>query len=142
AQPRGPLITGVEGLTLTDADRVRLRHPSVGGAILFTRNYAGRQQLRALTAEIHALRDPPLVIAVDHEGGRVQRFRAGFTAIPPMRELGVTWDRDVARASKEARRWGWHLASELRRCGADFSFTPVLAVDYERSGVIGDRAFH
>jgi beta-N-acetylhexosaminidase len=140
--PRGPVMLDVAGLELTAEERERLAHPLVGGVILFARNYASREQLTALTRSIASIRSPALVIAVDHEGGRVQRFREGFTAIPPMRELGGTWDRDVARASREARRWGWHLASELRACGVDFSFTPVLDVDHGHSGVIGDRAFH
>jgi beta-N-acetylhexosaminidase len=139
---RGPLILGIEGLELTAADRERLSHPLAGGAILFARNYASPGQLGALCAAIHALRDPPLVIAVDHEGGRVQRFREGFTAIPAMRTLGERWDRDVAAAAREAARLGWTLASELRARGVDFSFTPVLDLDYGHSTVIGDRALH
>jgi beta-N-acetylhexosaminidase len=95
-----------------------------------------------LCGAIHALRDPPLLIAVDHEGGRVQRFRDGFTPIPAMRTLGELWDRDVAAAAREATRAGWTLASELRARGVDFSFTPVLDLDYRASSVIGDRAFH
>ena len=142
ALPRGPVMLGIEGLELTDTDRARLLHPFAGAAILFTRNYASPKQLTALTAAIHALRDPPLLIAVDHEGGRVQRFREGFTPIPAMRTLGDLWDRDVAEAAREAVRLGWTLASELRKCGVDFSFTPVLDLDYGTSGVIGDRAFH
>ncbi|HYQ99983.1 MAG TPA: beta-N-acetylhexosaminidase, partial [Casimicrobiaceae bacterium] len=140
--PRGPVMLGVEGPELTGADRERLAHPSTGGAILFTRNFASPAQLEALCAAIHSLRDPPLLIAVDHEGGRVQRFRDGFTPIPAMRTLGELWDRDVAAAAREAAHAGWTLASELRACGVDFSFTPVLDLDYGASAVIGDRAFH
>jgi beta-N-acetylhexosaminidase len=140
--PRGPVMVGVEGPLLTDADRARLLHPLTGGAILFTRNYESIDQLARLTAAIHALRDPVLLVAVDHEGGRVQRFRDGFTPIPAMRALGERWDRDVAAAAKEARRVGGVLASELRACGVDFSFAPVLDLDHGTSGVIGDRAFH
>jgi beta-N-acetylhexosaminidase len=110
--------------------------------ILFARNYASSAQLKALTAEIRALRAPELLIAVDHEGGRVQRFREGFTPIPPMRTLGEAWDRDVAGAAREATRLGWTLAHELAAQGVDFSFTPVLDLDYGTSAVIGDRAFH
>ncbi len=140
--PRGPAMLGVEGLELTPADRERLGHPSTGGAILFTRNYASPAQLEALCAAIHALRDPPLLIAVDHEGGRIQRFRDGFTAVPAMRTLGELWDRDVAAAAREAALAGWTLASELRARGIDFSFAPVLDLDYGASAVVGDRAFH
>lgn len=140
--PRGPVMLGVEGTELTDADRVRLLHPLAGGAILFARNFETVVQLERLTAAIHALRDPHLLISVDHEGGRVQRFREGFTAIPAMRTLGEMWNRDVAAAAREAVSVGWTLASELRARGIDFSYTPVLDLDYGTSGVIGDRAFH
>jgi beta-N-acetylhexosaminidase len=140
--PRGPVMLGIEGPELTAADRDRLLHPLAGGAILFTRNYASSAQLARLTTEIHALRNPSLLIAVDHEGGRVQRFRDGFTAIPPMRTLGEAWDRDVAAAAREAMRFGALLASELRAHGIDFSFAPVLDIDHGTSAVIGDRAFH
>ena len=142
SMPRGPAMLGIEGLELTVADRERLAHPLVGGVILFTRNYAEPAQLASLVASIRALRDPALVIGVDHEGGRVQRFRAGFTAIPPMRLLGETWDRDVAQAAREAEALGRTIAGELRPIGIDFSFTPVLDLDFGTSGVIGDRAFH
>ncbi|CAG0966373.1 beta-N-acetylhexosaminidase [Burkholderiales bacterium] len=139
---RGPAMLGVEGLELSVADRERLVHPLVGGVILFARNYAEPVQLIALASSIRALRDPALAIAVDHEGGRVQRFRAGFTAIPPMRLLGEGWDRDVAQAAREAAALGSTIARELRQHGIDFSFTPVLDLDHGASGVIGDRAFH
>jgi beta-N-acetylhexosaminidase len=135
-------MVGVEGLALGPADRARLAHPIVGGAILFSRNYADPSQLAALVADIRALRDPPLVVAVDHEGGRVQRFRDGFAAIAPMRTLGELWDRDVAAAAQEATRVGWTIGHELRALGIDLSFTPVLDLDYGASAVIGDRAFH
>ena len=140
--PPGPVMLDVEGLALTADDRERLAHPLVGGVILFTRNYADRGQLAALTASIRALRDPALVIGVDHEGGRVQRFRAGFSAIPPMRLLGETWDRDVAQAARDAEALGRMIAGELRPLAIDFSFTPVLDLAYGSSAVIGDRAFH
>jgi beta-N-acetylhexosaminidase len=138
----GPVMLDVLGTTLTAEDEARLRHPLVGGVILFSRNYESTRQLTALTASIHALRSPPLLIAVDHEGGRVQRFREGFTRIPPMRELGKIWDEHPKRARHLAQQAGFVLAAELRACGVDFSFTPVLDVDYGSSGVIGDRAFH
>ncbi len=138
----GPVMLDVLGKTLTPEDETRLRHPLVGGVILFARNYESPSQLAELTAGIHALRTPSLLIAVDHEGGRVQRFRDGFTRIPPMRELGKIWDEHPKRAKHLAQQAGFVLASELRACGVDFSFTPVLDVDYGASGVIGDRAFH
>lgn len=139
---RGPVMLGVEALELTPEDRERLAHPSVGGVILFARNYAEPGQLTALTGAIRALREPHLPIAVDHEGGRVQRFRAGFTAIPPMRSLGESFDQDVARAAREAESLGATIAAELASHRVDFSFTPVLDLDWGTSGVIGDRAFH
>ena len=138
----GPVMLDVAGTTLTAEDEARLRHPLVGGVILFSRNYQSTRQLIELTTSIHALRSPPLLIAVDHEGGRVQRFRDGFTRIPPMRELGKIWDEHPKRAKHLAQQAGYVLAAELRACGVDFSFTPVLDVDYGSSGVIGDRAFH
>jgi len=138
----GPVMLDVLGTRLTDEDVARLRHPLVGGVILFKRNYESPAQLAELTAAIHALRPTPLLVAVDHEGGRVQRFRDGFTRIPPMRELGKIWDIAPQRARHLAQQTGYVLAAELRGCGVDFSFTPVLDVDHEHSGVIGDRAFH
>jgi beta-N-acetylhexosaminidase len=138
---RGPVVLGIEGKSLGDVDRERLLHPLVGGVILFSRNYESPDQLAALTAEIRALRTPSLLISVDHEGGRVQRFREGFTAIPPMRTLGDLWNEDAAQAEAEARRLGWVIARELRTHAIDFSFTPVLDVDFGTSAVIGDRAF-
>ena len=132
----------VTGTGLTDDDRKRLLHPLTGGVILFSRNFQSPQQLSALTAEIHALRTPALLIAVDHEGGRVQRFREGFTAIPPMRALGEAWEKNAATAKQFAQDTGYVLASELRAHGVDLTFAPVLDVDFRRSSVIGDRAFH
>jgi beta-N-acetylhexosaminidase len=132
----------VQGTKLMPLERERLCHPLVGGVILFTRNYASPEQLRALTQEIHALRRPPLLIATDHEGGSVQRFRKGFTCLPPMSCLGARWEASPQAALMAARQTGYVLASELRACGVDFSFTPVLDLDYGRSTVIGNRAFH
>ena len=140
--PYGPLMIDIAGTWLSDLDRERLCHPLVGGIILFARNYAGPEQLIALTAEIHALRNPPLLIAVDHEGGRVQRFRDGFTRLPAMAALGRLWDEQPEAAVEAAHQTGYVLASELRACGVDYSFTPVLDLDYGPSRVIGDRAFH
>ncbi|WP_203228899.1 beta-N-acetylhexosaminidase [Lautropia dentalis] len=140
--PPGPVVVDVQGLHLTDAERRRLRHPLVGGVILFARNYQSPGQLRALTDEIHACRTPPLLVAVDHEGGRVQRFREGFSAIPAMRTLGERWDQDVLAACREATDIGRKMGEELRAVGVDFTFAPVLDLDWGRSSVIGTRAFH
>ncbi len=140
--PLGPLMIDIAGTELTDLDRERLCHPLVGGIILFSRNYVDPVQLTALTAAIHELRSPALLIAVDHEGGRVQRFRDGFTRLPPMAALGRLWDSDAAKGCEAARQVGYVLAAELRARGVDYSFTPVLDLDYGPSRVIGDRAFH
>lgn len=139
----GPVVVDIRSTELTDAERDRLRHPLVGSVILFSRNYKSAEQLSSLTSEIHALRSPPLLITVDHEGGRVQRFREPpFTRIPAMRDLGRLWDRDVLRACRTAVSTGYVIAAELRAFDVDFSFTPVVDVDWDRSSVIGDRAFH
>lgn len=138
----GPLMLDVTGTELTDDDRQRLSHPLVGGVILFTRNYRDPEQLTALTAEIHAIKSAPLLIGVDHEGGRVQRFREGFTRLPPMRALGEVWNAHPQRAKELARDTGYVLGSELCAHGIDFSFAPVLDLDYGASSVIGDRSLH
>ncbi len=138
----GPVMVDVGGMELTPDDIERLQHPQVGGVILFARNFAAPLQLIQLAHSIRELRTPALLIAVDHEGGRVQRFRHGFTTIPPMRELGRLWDRDPAQAIAAARGCGFVIGSELQAHGVDFSFAPVLDVDYGESGVIGDRALH
>lgn len=138
----GPVMVDVAGLELTPDDIERLQHPQVGGVILFARNFAAPLQLIQLAHSIRELRTPHLVIAVDHEGGRVQRFRHGFTPIPPMRELGKLWNRDPAQALAAARGCGFVMGSELQAHGVDFSFAPVLDVDYGESSVIGDRALH
>ncbi len=140
--PHGPLMIDIAGLELTDLDRERLTHPLVGGLILFARNFASPEQLSKLTAEVHALRSPPLLIAIDHEGGRVQRCREGFTRLPPMRNLGELWERAPQEALIAAHDIGYVLAAELRQCGVDLSFTPVLDLDWGRSGVVGNRSFH
>ena len=140
--PLGPVIVDIAGSVLTESERNRLLHPQVGGVILFSRNYESPEQLTRLTLEIHALRQPPLLITVDHEGGRVQRFREGFTVLPPMRELGVLWDSDPDAAKLLAQQTGYVLAAELRACGVDLSYTPVLDIDHGNSSVIGNRAFH
>ncbi|HET7159498.1 MAG TPA: beta-N-acetylhexosaminidase [Burkholderiales bacterium] len=140
--PLGPVVIDVESTQLNDEDHRRLLHPLTGGVILFTRNYQSPEQLSALTAEIHALREPALIIAVDHEGGRVQRFRSGFTRIPPMRKLGDAWDANPQHARHLAHELGFVLAAELRAHGVDLSFTPVLDIDHGNSSIIGDRSFH
>ena len=162
-----PLIIDVAGLALTKADRRRLKHPLTGGIILFARNWEDRAQLSALCKEIKSIRED-LLICVDHEGGRVQRFRTGgFTHLPPMRALGEFWMKDQLAATNAATACGYVLAAELRSCGVDFSFTPVLDLDHQtkaptpaqtlaapkggavslgrpgasQSSIIGDRAF-
>jgi beta-N-acetylhexosaminidase len=137
-----PVILDIAGTTLNADDRRRLAHPLTGGMILFARNWQQRAQLTELVAEMKALR-PDLLVCVDHEGGRVQRFRSdGFTPLPPMRRLGELWMADALRATDAATACGFVLAAELRACGVDLSFTPVLDLDHGPSGVIGDRAFH
>jgi beta-N-acetylhexosaminidase len=140
--PLGPAVVDIVGTTLADEDRERLRGPAAGAAILFARNYESPEQLSILTEEIRHIREPELPIGVDHEGGRVQRFRAGFTAIPPMRELGRLWDRDREAARAAARGAAYIIAAELGSQGIDFSFAPVLDLDFGSSSVIGDRALH
>lgn len=140
--PHGPVMADVAGFRLSDAERDVLCHPLVGGVILFSRNFENPDQLAALCAEIHALRSPALIIAVDHEGGRVQRFRQGFTRLPAMRKLGELYARSPRDALLSAQDTGYVLASELLAYGIDLSFTPVLDLDYGQSSVIGDRAFH
>lgn len=139
--PHAPLIIDIAGTALSEDDLRRLAHPLVGGLIFFGRNWQSRAQISALCAEIKAIRSD-LLICVDHEGGRVQRFRTdGFTHLPPMRALGELWIKDQLAATNAATACGYVLASELRACGVDFSFTPVLDLDHGGSGVIGDRAF-
>jgi beta-N-acetylhexosaminidase len=140
--PLGPVVLDIAGTSLSPEDRERLSHRLTGGVILFSRNFESTAQLADLTYAIHAVRSPQLLISVDHEGGRVQRFREGFTALPPMRVLGRMWDKDRVAATAAASQVGYVLAAELRACGVDMSFTPVLDVDYGESNVIGDRAFH
>jgi beta-N-acetylhexosaminidase len=135
-------VLDVVGTTLSDDDRRRLAHPATGAVILFSRNYENPEQLKTLTEEIERLREPALPVCVDHEGGRVQRFREGFTAIPPMRALGKLWDRDRDAAREAARATGYVIGAELGAHGVDFSFAPVLDLDYGPSSVIGDRALH
>jgi beta-N-acetylhexosaminidase len=137
-----PVIVDIAGTALGAADRRRLRHPLVGGLILFARNFEHRMQLTQLCAAVKKLR-PDVLVCVDHEGGRVQRFRTdGFTALPAMRVLGELWMKDAMTATDAASALGQVLGGELRACGVDLSLTPVLDLDHGPSGVIGDRAFH
>ena len=129
------------GTELTEADISRLTHPSTGGVILFARNFTSREQVTELVNAIHDLRNPPLPIAVDQEGGRVQRFREGFTRLPAARSILSYANNDIAQATAYARELGWLMASELRTVGVDFSFALVLDLNYGVSEVIGDRAF-
>lgn len=147
---QAPVIIDVAGTRLTAEDRRRLAHPLVGGMILFGRNWESREQVSALCAQVKEVRDD-LLISVDHEGGRVQRFRTdGFTHLPPMRRFGEMWMKDgkgregsgAMRAMAAATGAGYVLGAELRACGVDFSFTPVLDLDFGASSVIGDRSFH
>jgi beta-N-acetylhexosaminidase len=132
----------IAGCELEPEDRARLLHPQVGGVILFSRNYRNPAQLAALCREIHALRDPRLVVAVDQEGGRVQRFRDGFQPIPAMGLLGDLYDEDTEQAIHLAETFAWVMAAELLCYGVDLSFAPVLDIANPVSSVIGDRAFH
>lgn len=142
AMALGPVMLDIEGLELTPADRALLALPAVGGVILFTRNYASPAQLADLVAAIRSVRTPPLLVAVDHEGGRVQRFRDGFSRIPPMRTLGRQYDADRDAGLELARTAGWLIGSELRASGIDLAFAPCVDLDRGVSKVIGDRAFH
>jgi len=132
----------IEGVSLTPADRDLIREPAVGGVILFARNYESPQQITDLVAEIRALKSPPVLVAVDHEGGRVQRFRDGFSRIPAMRHLGLEYDDNPETALPLARQAGWLIASELRAAGIDLCFAPCIDLDWGVSEIIGDRAFH
>jgi beta-N-acetylhexosaminidase len=138
----GPLMIDVEGTTLSATDREVLAHPLVGSVILFTRNYTDPVQLQALVAAIQSIRSPALLVAVDHEGGRVQRFRSGFSELPPLRRIGHAFDADAQQGLAMARALGWLMAAELAACGLDFSFAPCVDLDYGLSEIIGDRAFH
>jgi len=138
----GPLMIDVAGQELTPEDRELLAHPLVGSVILFSRNYRDPEQLQQLVAAIQAVRSPALLVAVDHEGGRVQRFRPGFTPLPALRRIGQSYDQSPPAGLELARQHGWLMAAELLACGLDFSFAPCVDLDYGLSEVIGDRAFH
>ena len=137
----GPMIVDLTGFNLTADDKRRLAHPNTGGVILFGRNFKTRAQVTKLIKAIRAIR-PNIIISVDHEGGRVQRFKSdGFTHLPSMRELGAVYAHDALHGAHLATEVGFVLASELRAVGVDYSYTPVLDLDYGGSTVIGDRAF-
>ncbi len=142
----GPVMLDLVGVSITPQEREMLRHPQTGGVILFTRNYESPEQITALISEIHKLRSPHLLVAVDHEGGRVQRFRDGFTHIPAAAVYGQHYDRGDKQARLQARllarECGWLMAAECRAVGIDISFAPVLDIGKGVSGVIGDRAYH
>lgn len=138
----GPLMIDLQGCEITPQEREWLSHPAVGGVILFTRNYRDKIQLSELIQAIHDVKKPKLLIAVDQEGGRVQRFRDGFTEYPPMRALGEVYDKDPQKGLQLCELLACHLASELREVGIDFTFAPILDLDTGESVVIGDRAFH
>jgi len=138
----GPVMLDIEGVSLTPADRDLIREPAVGGVILFARNYESPEQVTDLVAKIRALKSPPVLVAVDHEGGRVQRFRDGFSRIPAMRHIGHEYDEDPEEALRLARQAGWLIASELRAAGIDLCFAPCIDLDWGISEIIGDRAFH
>lgn len=138
----GPLMVDLAGVEMTAEEKEILAHPMVGGVILFSRNFNSIEQLITLTSEIHNIRKPRLLISVDHEGGRVQRFRKGFTIIPPMRLLGKAYDINRKNAKLMSETMGWLMAAELLSVGVDFSFAPVLDIDKGISRVIGDRAYH
>ncbi len=138
----GPVMVDIAGLSLDQNDRIRLNHPQVGGVILFSRNYESPDQLRALAEEIHSLRKPQLIVAVDQEGGRVQRFREGFQTLPTMASLGNLYDQSPGEAIQLAETIAWIMAAELLYYGIDISFSPVLDIGDPVSKVIGDRAFH
>jgi beta-N-acetylhexosaminidase len=137
----GPVMIDISGETLTPSERLQLQDPRVGGLILFARNYRNRDQLKALVADIRGSRVAPVLIAVDHEGGRVQRFREGFSSLPAMATLGVLYQHSPEKALLVAEDVGFVLAHELLECGLDFSFTPVLDLDFGNSSIIGHRAF-
>jgi beta-N-acetylhexosaminidase len=138
----GPLMIGIAGTTLSPAEELWLKSPLLGGVILFTRNFSTREQLEELVRSIHDLRSPSLLVAVDQEGGRVQRFEAPFTRLPSPRSIGHVYDSEPDLAESVAKEVGWLMAAELRACDIDLSFAPVVDLDRGLAAVIGDRAFH
>jgi beta-N-acetylhexosaminidase len=138
----GPLMVDLKGITVAPEERELLRHPLVGGVVLFARNYADPEQLTALVATLHALRTPRLIVGVDQEGGRVQSFVQGFSRLPPMRRIGQEYDLNPRAGLRMARNLGWLMAAELRAHGVDLSFAPCVDLDYGVGETIGDRSFH
>ena len=138
----GPVMLDLKSTTISETERKLLLHPNTGGVILFSRNYENKTQLKQLCTEIHALRQPALLIAVDHEGGRVQRFKEGFSLIPPMAAVGKEYNSNPKQALQDCFYLAWLMAYELIECQLDFSFAPVLDINIGLSKVIGDRAFH
>ena len=138
----GPLMVDLAGTTIQPDEREMLKHPLVGGVILFSRNYVNPEQLSELVADLHAVRSPPLLVSVDHEGGRVQRFRSGFSRLPPARRIGHLYGTDREAGLSAARSMGWLMAAELRVHGIDLSFAPTVDLDYGINEAIGDRAYH
>jgi beta-N-acetylhexosaminidase len=138
----GPLMLDLKGLEVTSEEKEMLQHPAAGGVILFSRNYESPGQLEHLVSQVHAVRTPHLLVAVDQEGGRVQRFREGFTRLPAAGRFGDYYSHDHQKAILMAQEIGWLMAAELRSAGVDFSFAPVLDLNTGVSEVIGDRAFH
>lgn len=138
----GPIMLDLDSVEMSPEEREILQNPLVGGVILFTRNFSSVEQITLLVKEIHQLREPHLLVAVDHEGGRVQRFRDGFSPLPAVGHFGEIYKHNSKRAHLLAETAGWLMAAELRAIGVDFSFAPVLDIDYGKSTVIGDRAFH
>ena len=138
----GPVMMDLAGTEISGAEQELLENPLVGGVILFTRNFESIEQITELVKRIHSVRTPHLLVAIDHEGGRVQRFHDGFTRLPPASVFGRMYREDADKAREYAEQAGWLLAVELRAIGVDFSFAPVLDLAHGVSGVIGDRAFH
>jgi beta-N-acetylhexosaminidase len=138
----GPVMADIAGIALEPQDRELLAHPLVGSVILFARNFETVEQLTRLVAEIHGIRTPALLVAVDQEGGRVQRFREGFTRLPPLREIGRRYSASTSEGLALARQLGWLMAAELRAAGVDLSIAPCVDLDYGVSQAIGDRALH
>ena len=138
----GPIMLDLDGSALSDEEKDLLQHPLTGGVILFSRNYESTEQITELVAAIHNIRSPNLLVAVDHEGGRIQRFREGFTKLPAGELIGTVFDKNNDEGIQLALNTGWLMATELRAVGIDFSFAPVLDLHKRISKVIGDRSFH
>ena len=138
----GPVMIDLQGTEITQEEIELIKHPLVGGIIYFARNFESREQIVALTKSIHENSEQRILTCVDQEGGRVQRFKEGFTRLPPLRPLGREFDKNQEQGMALSKALGWLMASEVAAVGVDFSFAPVLDLDYGESEVIGDRAFH